>query len=58
MESRMTIIILAVGLAFWIANKVAPPTPHVLETVPMIEENQPDLEPSQEDSTKVSYSVY
>ncbi|MEC9377127.1 MAG: hypothetical protein VYC00_03380 [Candidatus Neomarinimicrobiota bacterium] len=57
MESRMTIIILAVGLAFWIANKVAPPTSHVLETVPMIEDTQPDLEPNQEDSTKASYSV-
>ena len=58
MESRMTIIILAIGLAFWIANKAAPPIPHVLEKVPMIEDTQPDLEPSQEDSTKVSYSVY
>jgi hypothetical protein len=57
MESRMTIIILAVGLAFWIANKVAPPTPHVLETVPMIEDTQPDLEPNQEDSTTASYPV-
>ena len=58
MESRMTIIILAIGLAFWIANKVAPPTPHVLETLPMIEDTQPDLEPSQEDSTKESVPVY
>jgi len=58
MESRMTIIILAIGLAFWIANKAAPPTPHVLETLPMIEDTQPDLEPSQEDSTKESVPVY
>ena len=58
MESRMTIIILAIGLAFWIANKAAPPIPHVLEKVPMIEDTQPDFEPSKEDSTKESVPLY